>query len=247
MIRAMIFDLDGTLVQTEKLKALSYARAAVKLSPYSITEKEVIDVFKDYVGRARREVAVGVLERFKLTEAARAKQAEFGVDEPWQAFARIRLKYYEEMLADDETIRAHQWPHNMALLKHAREAGYKLGLATMSHCGQVNRILSILEIQDTFDFVASHEDVEHGKPDPEIYFIAASQLGVAPDECLVIEDSPNGVEAALRAGMQVVAVGTPFTRELLCDSGLLPENLIVDDPKDVLTVTNNIIKSYENV
>ncbi len=166
IIRAMIFDLDGTLVQTEKLKALSYARAAVKLSPYSITEQEVIDVFKDYVGRARREVAVGLLERLNLAEAASAVQDEFGVDEPWQAFARIRLKYYEEMLADDETIRDHQWPRNMTLLKQAREADYKLGLTTMSHCGQVNRILNILGIQNTFDFVASHEDVEHGKPDP---------------------------------------------------------------------------------
>jgi beta-phosphoglucomutase len=62
MIKAMIFDLDGTLVQTEKLKALSYARAAVELCPQVLNEDEVIEAFKDVVGLSRREVASTLLE-----------------------------------------------------------------------------------------------------------------------------------------------------------------------------------------
>ena len=57
MIRLVIFDLDGTLVQTERLKAMSYARAAVELCPYQVSEEEVIEAYKDVVGLRRREVA----------------------------------------------------------------------------------------------------------------------------------------------------------------------------------------------
>jgi phosphoglycolate phosphatase-like HAD superfamily hydrolase len=67
MIRAMIFDLDGTLVQTERLKALSYARATVELCPYTLSEAEAVEAFKDVVGLPRREVAQALVERFDPT------------------------------------------------------------------------------------------------------------------------------------------------------------------------------------
>jgi len=122
VIRAMIFDLDGTLVQTERLKALSYARAAIELCPRDITEEEVLEAFKEVVGLSRREVAQALVERFDLESAARVRMAEFGVSIPWQAFVQVRLRIYEEMLADPEVLRNNQWPHNMALLEEARRA-----------------------------------------------------------------------------------------------------------------------------
>jgi phosphoglycolate phosphatase-like HAD superfamily hydrolase len=70
MIRAFVFDLDGTLVETEELKALSYARAAVELCP-DLVEADVVEAFKDFVGRSRQEVATGLVRRFGLQEAAR--------------------------------------------------------------------------------------------------------------------------------------------------------------------------------
>lgn len=70
MIRAMVFDLDGTLVQTERLKAASYARAAAELCGEAIGEEDVIEAFKDVLGRSPREVAVALTERFGLEEAA---------------------------------------------------------------------------------------------------------------------------------------------------------------------------------
>jgi len=94
MIRAVIFDLDGTLVQTERLKSLSYARAAVELCPRTITEEEVLEAFKDVVGLPRWEVAQSLVERFDLEEKARSRMAEFGVNTPWQAFVQVRLRYY---------------------------------------------------------------------------------------------------------------------------------------------------------
>ena len=231
MIQAMIFDLDGTLVQTEKLKALSYAKAAVTLCPYELHESDVTDAFKDVVGLPRRQVAQALVDRFDLSAKAGERMPEFGVQRPWQAFVQVRLLFYRHMLADPDVLRNNQWPHNMALLHEARHGGCKTGLATMSHCRQAQSVLDVLELTDAFDFVATRDDVENGKPEPEIYLLVAQELGVSPTDCLVIEDSPSGVQAALAAGMNVIAVATPFTHDGLHASGLLPDELIVDDPR----------------
>ena len=245
MITTMIFDLDGTLVQTEKLKALSYARAAVKLCPHTLNEAVVVDAFKEVVGLSRREVALTLMEQFDLTKKAQAHMSAFGVNTPWQAFVQVRLQIYEDMLADSEVLRANHWPHNIALLRAARRNCRFVGLATMSYCPQVQRVLKVLELDKAFDFVASREDVEHGKPDPEIYLLVAQELGVQPSECLVVEDSPTGVKAALAAGMAVVAVSTPFTRQKLHEQGLLPESRIVDDPEDVEAAIAGIFREVQ--
>ncbi len=241
MITTMIFDLDGTLVQTERLKAISYARAAVVLRP-ELSADAGVAAFKDVVGLSRREVATALLERFGLAETAVSRMAEFNVNTPWQAYVQIRLRIYTEMLADPAMIQQNQWPHNVALLTEARRICRQTALATMSYCPQVQRVLDILGLRDQFDFVASRDDVERGKPDPEIYNLVAHQLQVAPEVCLVVEDSPAGVQAALAAGMAVVAVSTPFTRKRLHKSRLLPESRIVDDPAQLLQIVANIVE-----
>jgi len=233
MIQAMIFDLDGTLVQTERLKARSYAKAVAELCPLQVSEMEVLEAFKDVVGLSRREVATQLVARFRLEENAAARMGEFGVRTPWQAFIQIRLRYYQEMLADPEVLLSHQWEHNMALLAQARRSSCQVGLATMSHCVQVQHVLEILKLDGVFDFIATRDDVENGKPDPEIYELVSSELGVLPQNCLVIEDSPAGVRAALAAGMHCIAVTTPFTRQKIHASGLLAGRWIVDDPANL--------------
>ncbi|MFU8771057.1 MAG: HAD family hydrolase [Anaerolineales bacterium] len=240
----MIFDLDGTLVQTEKLKALSYAKAVVDLCPQDIQETAVIEAFKEVVGLSRKEVAEWLIERFHLHESLWKRMEDIGVDTPWQAFIQVRLRYYEDLLADPDILRNNQWPHNIALLQAARNAKCRLGLATMSYCEQVQRVLKILDLEGAFDFVASREDVEHGKPDPEIYHLVAEELAVPVEECLVIEDSPSGVKAAQAAGMWVIAVTTPFTRQALHSSHLLDERWIVDNPDMLPQVLNDLMAEH---
>lgn len=242
MIKAVIFDLDGTLVQTEKLKALSYAKAAVELCPYQLQEEQVLEAFKKVVGLSRQEVATTLVERFDLAEAAGQRQEEFGVSTPWQAFIQVRLEYYREMLSDPAVLKNNQWTHNRNLLEKARLEGCQLGLATMSDCQQANRVLKILEMQQVFDFVATRDDVKKGKPDPEIYLLVARVLQVKPAACLVVEDSPSGVEAAQRAGMRVMAVATPFTREQLTDNDLLPEGQLAAQPDQVERIFSGLLQ-----
>lgn len=247
MIKAIIFDLDGTLVKTERLKAVSYARAAIKLCPDQIKEDDVIDAFKDVVGLSRQEVAIALVNRFNLSKMARERMAEFGVATAWQAFVQVRLQIYEQMLSNPDVIRNNKWPHTMDLLQESRRNECKIGLATMSYCSQVRHILEILDLTHGFDFIASRDDVENGKPDPEIYLLVAKQLEVSPEDCLVIEDSPTGVKAALNAEMRVVAVSTPFTRKRLYASGLLPLTHIVDDPATLPEVVSHVAGHKTNV
>lgn len=240
MIHGYVFDLDGTLVQTERLKAVSYARAKVELCPYPVTAEEVIAAFKDVVGLPRRDMALSLVEKFDLEDQARQRQDEFGVETAWQAFVQVRLGYYRQMMADPQMIRENQWPHTMSLLKRARKENCQVALATMSGCSQTQRVLDILQLNDAFDFIATRDDVERGKPDPEIYLLVIRELHLDPNKVVAIEDSPSGVEAALSAGLLVVAVATPFTRSRLFSSGLLSKEHIAEHPQQLETVLAHI-------
>jgi beta-phosphoglucomutase-like phosphatase (HAD superfamily) len=95
-------------------------------------------------------------------------------------------------------------------------------------------VLEILRLDGKFDFVATRDDVSRGKPDPEIYRLVSDELQSPVAECLVIEDSPSGVKAALAASMHCIAVTTPFTRKGVHALGVLGESWIVDDPSLLL-------------
>ncbi|NIR50243.1 HAD family phosphatase [candidate division KSB1 bacterium] len=245
MIKAFIFDLDGTLVQTEILKAKSYARAAIDLSNGRLSEADVIAAFTEVVGLSRREVAQKLMKRFGLEETATSQMRDYGVDTPWQAFVQIRLKYYQEMLEDPKILHEYRCPYNLGLLDYARQQNFTTSLATMSHCEQASKVLNILCIRDKLDFVASRDDVENGKPDPEIYLLVADQLEVTPRQCVVIEDSPSGVKAALAAGMGCIAVTTDFTRKQIHESGLLAEKWIVDDLTRLESVAKEFVEKWK--
>lgn len=240
MISAIIFDLDGTLIETEELKALSYARAAAELRP-GVVEDEVISAYsEDLVGHSRQEVATGLVQRFGLEAAARERQ-EPG-EEPWQVLVRVRNEIYEDLLGDSDLLLEKRYPHNIELLRELRGEGYPVACATMSHRYQVDNMLEVLGVSGEFEVVATMDDVGRGKPDPEIDLLVAGKMGFPPEEFLVIEDSPAGVEAALAAGMSVVAVPTSITGNKLRSSGLLEPHWMVWEPDELSGVVHERVE-----
>jgi len=243
MIRAVIFDLDGTLVKTERLKGLSYAHAVQQLSPEPTPEEAVLRVFSEVVGRSREHVASTMVERFHLEDSAQALLVETLSQYPWQVLARIRLKIYDQMLADPDMLRSNQWPHTVELLKDFARQGYPLGLASMSICEQVNTVIRSVGLDGIFQVRLSREDVEEPKPNPEIYLLAARLHGKEPRECLVIEDSPAGVQAAVTAGMSCIAVATPLSKDGLHKQALLRPEWIVDEPERLKDTVERLLRS----
>ncbi len=235
MIRALFFDLDGTLVQTEKLKATSYARAAVDLRP-ELDEAEVVEAFKDVVGRSRKDAATTLLDRFGLEGPARARMGELGASTPWEAYVAVRLGHYEKLTHDPEVLRKNRRPPVIDLLHRAVEAGCITALATTSHRDQTEKVLDALGLRGAFRRILTYEDVERTKPDPEIYHRLCRELELRPEECLALEDSPSGVRAALAAGIRVVGLATPFTRQKLEEAKLLPPERIAWEPAEVASV-----------
>lgn len=94
--------------------------------------------------------------------------------------------------------------------------GWRQAIASAAPRANVETILEVLRCTDCFEVIVSAEDVHRGKPDPEVFLVAANKLGVAPERCIVVEDAPHGIEAARAAGMQSIGVG-PAGRSLNAD------------------------------
>ena len=271
MIRLAIFDLDGLLVNTEQLKAISYARAVATLCPdkpieaevlsayneirskeisessfiCSISETEVVEAYRDLVGRSRQEMAEELVKRFALEDYLRPYMKEYGVSEAWQALVKVRMPVYDALISDTETILNNQWSHNISLVHFMRKAGYRTALATMSDREHVLRILGIIALEKSFDLIVCGEDVRQGKPAPEIYLKISNELGIPQSDCLVFEDSLTGVKGGLAAGMWVIAVTTPFTKRGVHTAGILNDKWIVDDPSLLQKIVGNMLKERQ--
>jgi beta-phosphoglucomutase-like phosphatase (HAD superfamily) len=244
MIRAIIFDLDGVLVQTEKIKALSYGIAAQRLLNLPQPDKRAIEAYREIVGAARKIATSHVMEKVGLEAKLRPLMAKYGVSEPWQVLSIIRVTIYNDMVADPQFVRDNKWPHSVKLLHFAKEASCKTALVTMSPRDEVAHIVHSLGLEQELDLMLTGEDVSRSKPDPEIYLLAAKRLGLPPGECLVLEDSVNGVKAALAAGMNVIAMATPFTTARLHTEKLVAEEWTVDDPATLAETVRRRITEY---
>ena len=230
MIKAMLFDMDGVLVQNEKLKALSVAMAVQRLRELPEPDPAGIEAYRDMVGASREVVSRHIVDKLGLEPDLVPLLAEYGASEVWEVLGNMRRAIYDEMVADPQVVRDNQWPHTVALLRVAKENNCRTGLATLSARTEALHFVRSLDLEGSLDVVLAREDVQNAKPDPEIYLLAAQKLEVQPQDCLVIEDSPNGVRAGMAADMNVVAFGTPFTIASLHSAKVVEHQWIVHDP-----------------
>ncbi len=236
MIQAIMFDLDGTLVETEKLKALSYAIAAQRIQGLPEPDSRAIEAYREIVGASREAASRHIMKSLGLEEHLRPLLSEYEASEPVGVLSAMRKVIYDEMVADPQVLRNNQWPHTIGLLRLAKETLCRTALATMSYRQEALHVLHALDIEQSLDVVLTREDVEKPKPDPEIYLLAAKKLKVAPEDCLVLEDSIAGVRAGVAAGANVIGLATPFTTMGLHTNQVLEHAWIVHDQHDLLDV-----------
>jgi beta-phosphoglucomutase family hydrolase len=193
--RAIIFDMDGTMVDNmavhNRIWIAFFAEMGIELDAGSFHERTA--------GRTNPEV----LRLFLGDDLSAGQLAELGEQK------ELRYRDY---------FRQHAQPVAglRELLNAARQAGVKLGVATAAPPANVAFTLECLGLTGFFDAVVNGQEVQNGKPDPEIFLMTAGRLGVAPKDCLVFEDARMGIEAARRAGMPAMLVTTSILAEEGC-------------------------------
>ena len=244
MIQAIIFDLDGTLVQSEKLKAQSYAIATQVLLGLQEPDVRAVEAYREVVGSSREVASKHIMDGLGLETELRPLMGRYNASTPSDVLTAMRKSIYDDMVSDPQVLRDNQWPHTVGLLRVARETHCRTAVATMSQRKEALHVLRALSLERSVDLLLAREDVRNPKPDPEIYLLAAQRLDVSPTECLVLEDSPAGVQSGVAAGMNVIAVATPFTIAGLHDSQPLEHAWVVHDPNELLDVVRRRIEEH---
>jgi beta-phosphoglucomutase-like phosphatase (HAD superfamily) len=244
LIRAIIFDLDGVLVQTEKLKARAYALAVQQIRNLPEPDARAGEAYREVVGAQREVTSRHVMDKLGLEKELRSLMSQYGVSEPWEALTAVRYQIYDKMVSDPQVIRDNQWSYTVDLLRVAKETACLTALTTLSKRKDVLHVIRSLDIEPLLDVILTAEDVTRGKPDPEIYLLAAQRLEVPPEHCLVLEDTVNGIKSAQSAGMNVVAIATPFTNASIHTSEIIKEAWIVHEPEKVAEVVRQRIEEH---
>src|SRR5215469_2733206 len=183
---AVLWDLDGTLVDSEEYHWRAW-RETLDREGISITRQDFLSSF----GQRNDAILGGWL----------------GKDAPAERIERIgnaKEVRYRELVRREGLA---PLPGAAEWVERLRDQGWLQAIASSAPRLNVEAILNALRFRDWFQATVSAEDVQAGKPDPQVFLIAASRLGAEPRECIVVEDAQAGVEAARRAGMRSIGVG----------------------------------------
>ena len=193
MLRAVIFDWDGVVVDSSAHHERSWEILATKrglpLPP---------DHFKRGFGKKNNVIIPDLGWTADPTEV--------------DALAHEKEEIYRAMVREKGI---EPLPGVRELLAGLREKGIPCAIASSTERANLDLPLDLMGLRDFFQVIVSGEEVIHGKPDPAVFLVAAKRLGIVPADCVVIEDALVGIEAAKRAGMAVLAVATTNPLEAL--------------------------------
>ena len=185
-LRAVIFDVDGVLVDSYRAHLRSWQELGQRLG-YSLTDEQFAESF----GRTSREII-----RQYWDPAGTMSDSLVDEHDTWKEAC------YRRIIAEDFPV----MKGAVALIDALRDAGLQLAVGSSAPPENVTVVLDQLDRQQAFGAIVNKSDVKRGKPDPQVFQLAAQRLGVAADDCAVIEDAPVGIQAATAAGMISVAL-----------------------------------------
>lgn len=188
-IAAVVFDMDGILVDSEPLH-LRATQAALGARGPSYTERDNRAFF-------------GATD----SELLRVLRILFDLPEPTAALVEAKTAHLVALVRAE----ARPLPGVPTVPRGLRSSGFRLALASASRPSVIQAVLETVGLDGAFDAIVSGDEVARGKPAPDAFLMAARRLGVEPARCLVVEDSRNGVLAGKAAGMTVAAVPCPAT------------------------------------
>lgn len=195
-IKAVLFDMDGLMVDTESLATEAFIHSAKKQG-YDMTKEETLLV----LGFTTKSIYEFWENYFKNSDVS-GKQL---VDDHY--------KYIENILF---TTGPRKMPYIEELLKYLKESNYKVAVASSSNMDHIINNMEKTGLKKYIDEFASGAEVENGKPAPDVFLLAAERLGVKPENCLVLEDSKAGVIAGSSAGAKVIMVPDMFSPDEEC-------------------------------
>lgn len=185
MIKAVIFDMDGLLINSEPFWQESETKVFTSLG-LDVNKK----MFEQFMGKRIDEIVEIMYKMMPWDHVSKAKVVEDIVENV------IRLVLEQGACLDGVT----------ETLENLKKASFKIGLASSSKMKIISAVLDKLQLQEYFEVVHSAEFEKYGKPHPQVFISTADMLGTHPSECVVFEDSLNGVISALAAGMKCIAV-----------------------------------------
>ena len=187
-MKAVIFDMDGVLIDSQ---------------PYHF--KADIDTMAEY-GVVKDQKFYEKFAGTLTSDRMRILKDLFKLDIPVEEMVKKREDMILEIMAREDIKPVSGIPE---FLKSIKNRGLKTAVASSSGYDLIGLILSRLGISEYFDSITSGNDVKRGKPSPDIFLLAAERIGAEPSECLVVEDSENGVRAAKAAGMTALGYVNP--------------------------------------
>ncbi len=204
--KAALFDLDGVIIDSEPLHVQAFKQV---LEKYGKVLSD--DQYKQYfAGKTDKEGFAAYFNNFPVN-------VELSV------IQEVKNRAYEQLAS----IKLEPYPGIVNLIR-TLSARMPLALVTGSLSSEARIALKACGVLDSFAVIVSADDIKNGKPDPEGYLKAALLLEVNPENCVVIEDSPSGIFAAKRAGIDCIAVTTTHTREELSNATTVTDKLSIN-------------------